>query len=139
MIVCLLTDMYGVYNMGTMYGLIITSWSIGMVIVGESFGGMQSVFYCQLRVLWGVAIAGCVLMLFVRTNSKDRFFRGYQLTIWNKVWIQWPMPAASSHVENDDDYHDIVLLSLDTKSSFMWSSESEMDAPHLPATRELTV
>ncbi|EQC37883.1 hypothetical protein SDRG_04904 [Saprolegnia diclina VS20] len=84
---------------------------------------MQSVFYCQLRVLWGVAIAGCVLMLFVRTNSKDRFFRGYQLTIWNKVWIQWPLPSTATSVSHDND---MVLLSPDNSPIFLWTSDAEM-------------
>ncbi|EQC37881.1 hypothetical protein SDRG_04902 [Saprolegnia diclina VS20] len=125
-IICLLTDMYGVYNVGTMYGLIITSWSIGMVIVGVSFAGEKQVFLRQLDALWVLAIAGSVFMLFVRTNSKDRFFRGYQLTIWNR------------HAD-DEDYHDMVLLSPDNGSSFMWSSESEMDLPHRSTARVQTV
>ncbi|KDO26382.1 hypothetical protein SPRG_08185 [Saprolegnia parasitica CBS 223.65] len=123
MIICLLTDMYGVYNMGTMYGLMISSWSIGMVIVGETFAGEQSVFYDQLRVLWGVAIAGCILMLFVRTNSKDRFFRGYQLTICNKIWIQWPLPSTATSASHDND---MVLLSPDNSPIFLWTSDAEM-------------
>ncbi|KDO26383.1 hypothetical protein SPRG_08186 [Saprolegnia parasitica CBS 223.65] len=141
-IICLLTDMYGVYNVGTMYGLIITSWSIGMVIVGMSFAGEKHVFLRQLDALWVLAIAGSVFMIFVRTNSKDRFYRGYQLTIWNKVWIQWPILVTSIHIlqrDDDDDYHDMVLLSPDAGSSFMWSSESEMDAPHRSTARVQTV
>ncbi|OQR98037.1 major Facilitator Superfamily (MFS) [Achlya hypogyna] len=134
LIICLLTDMYGVYNMGTMYGLIITSWSLGMVVVSESFSGDKDMFVTQIRALAAFAVAGSLLMVFVRTNSKDRFFRGYQLTVFDRVLVQLPWFSPTASV---DGYHDVVLLSPDRSSIFMWSSEDEMD--YRPNTRSLSV
>ncbi|CAK4103148.1 unnamed protein product, partial [Aphanomyces euteiches] len=89
----LLSDLFGVYNAGTMFGLILTSWSIGTlvlrVLLRES-SNMALELPSHLNALLIVSIVGCVIMGLVRSSSMDRFYRGYQLTICGKIIIQRP-------------------------------------------------
>ncbi|KAH9128113.1 hypothetical protein LEN26_009158, partial [Aphanomyces euteiches] len=89
----LLSDLFGVYNAGTMFGLILTSWSIGAlvlrVLLRES-SNMALELPSHLNALLIVSIVGCVIMGLVRSSSMDRFYRGYQLTICGKIIIQRP-------------------------------------------------
>ncbi|CAK4887790.1 unnamed protein product, partial [Aphanomyces euteiches] len=83
----LLADLFGLYNAGTMYGLILTTWCIGSLTMGFSQREMSNLAHHisnQLQVLLIVAIVGCVGMVLVRSSSMDRFYRGYQLTICGK-------------------------------------------------------
>ncbi|OQR95814.1 major Facilitator Superfamily (MFS) [Thraustotheca clavata] len=92
---CFLTDLYGVYNMGTMYGLILTSWSGGMLIVSLVFSGAKEDFVGQVELMWVLAIVGFALMIFVRTDNIDRFYYGYQFSICGKVIVQIPYPSRA--------------------------------------------
>ncbi|KDO18925.1 hypothetical protein SPRG_22359 [Saprolegnia parasitica CBS 223.65] len=93
---CFLTDLYGVYNMGTMYGLILMSWSIGMVVVRLVFSGLKSDFVDQVRLMWVLSIAGFVFMALVRTDNMDRFYLGYQYSVCGKIVIQRPYKKTAS-------------------------------------------
>ncbi|EQC27427.1 hypothetical protein SDRG_14753 [Saprolegnia diclina VS20] len=93
---CFLTDLYGVYNMGTMYGLILMSWSLGMVIVGLVFSGLKRDFVDQVRLMWILSLAGFVFMALVRTDNMDRFYHGYQYSICGKIIIQRPYKKSKN-------------------------------------------
>ncbi|OQS05340.1 Major Facilitator Superfamily (MFS) [Thraustotheca clavata] len=99
LIVCILADMYGVYNVGTMYGLILTSWSFGLVIVGLTIPSTAEAFVSEVHALFFIALTGLILMVFVRTNSRDRFYQGYRLTIWGKVVIDIPFIRSEVKME----------------------------------------
>ncbi|RLO04558.1 hypothetical protein DYB28_006406 [Aphanomyces astaci] len=85
--------MFGVFNTGTMYGLLLTSWSMGAtgwgLVAATDVVSNESVA-SQLWVLLVVAIVGVVVLPLVRTNTMDRFYRGYQLTMCDTVVIQMP-------------------------------------------------
>ncbi|CAK4532030.1 unnamed protein product [Aphanomyces euteiches] len=62
----LLADLFGLYNAGTMYGLILTTWCIGSLTMGFSQREMSNLAHHisnQLQVLLIVAIVGCVGMV----------------------------------------------------------------------------
>ncbi|KAF0715888.1 Aste57867_3110 [Aphanomyces stellatus] len=89
----LLTDMYGVYNTGTMHGVILTCWSLSAVVGGltftwifDSYGSAQKVDAYVFNFCWllYLAIAGTVLLPLVRTNPVDRFFPGYQYSLFGR-------------------------------------------------------
>ncbi|RHY64186.1 hypothetical protein DYB34_007026, partial [Aphanomyces astaci] len=89
----LVTDMFGVFNTGTMYGLLLTSWSMGAtgwgLVAATDVVSNESVA-SQLWALLVVAIVGVVVLPLVRTNTMDRFYRGYQLTMCDTVVVQVP-------------------------------------------------
>ncbi|KAG9400815.1 hypothetical protein AC1031_010253 [Aphanomyces cochlioides] len=89
----LLADLFGLYNAGTMYGLVLTSWCGGSLVIRSLLKESSSIALeipSHLKVLLIISIIGCVVMVFVRSSSMDRFYRGYQLTICGKVVIQRP-------------------------------------------------
>ncbi|KAG9400804.1 hypothetical protein AC1031_010242 [Aphanomyces cochlioides] len=95
----LVSDMFGVYNSGTMYGLILTSRAVGAVVVGFLLPSMQHTensIQDQFTFMFVFAIVGAAMMIFVRTNTMDRFFHGYQLTLCSKVVIQIPFRTSSA-------------------------------------------
>ncbi|CAK4269869.1 unnamed protein product [Aphanomyces euteiches] len=95
----LVCDMFGVYNAGTMYGLIMASRSIGAVVVGfilPSMSHTEKSIHIQLVAMFAFAAVAAVMMIFVRTNTMDRFFHGYQLTLFNKVVIQVPFRTSTA-------------------------------------------
>ncbi|CAK4832812.1 unnamed protein product, partial [Aphanomyces euteiches] len=88
-----LADLFGVYNAGTMYGLVLSSWIVSSLVIGSQerrVPDMAQNMAGQLQVLLIVTIVGCVVMVLVRSSSMDRFYRGYQLTICDKIVIQRP-------------------------------------------------
>ncbi|KAG9400807.1 hypothetical protein AC1031_010245 [Aphanomyces cochlioides] len=88
-----LADLFGVYNAGTMYGLVLSSWIIGSLVIGSEEWRVPDMAHNmadQLQVLLIVTIVGSVVMVLVRLSSMDRFYRGYQLTICDKIIIQRP-------------------------------------------------
>ncbi|EQC27431.1 hypothetical protein SDRG_14755 [Saprolegnia diclina VS20] len=87
---CFLTDLYGVYNMGTMYGLVLAGWSLGSVVVAARFSGDRTDYFDQVQLMWVLCLIGFCLMVFVRTDSMDRFYHGYQLSICGKTVLQIP-------------------------------------------------
>ncbi|KDO18927.1 hypothetical protein SPRG_15769 [Saprolegnia parasitica CBS 223.65] len=98
---CFLTDLYGVYNMSTMYGLVLAGWSLGSVVVAVRFSGDRTDYFDQVQLIWVLCLVGFCLMVFVRTDSMDRFYHGYQLSICGKTVLQIPFkrrPEASSTV-----------------------------------------
>ncbi|KAH9149601.1 hypothetical protein AeRB84_007392 [Aphanomyces euteiches] len=89
----LLADLFGVYNAGTMFGLILTSWCGGSLVMRSLLRESRKMALelpSHLRVLLILSIIGCAVMLLVRSSSMDRFYRGYQLTICGTVLIQRP-------------------------------------------------
>ncbi|KAH9181133.1 hypothetical protein AeNC1_016892 [Aphanomyces euteiches] len=88
-----LADLFGVYNAGSMYGLVLSSWIVSSLVIGSQerrVPDMAQNMAGQLQVLLIVTIVGCVVMVLVRSSSMDRFYRGYQLTICDKIVIQRP-------------------------------------------------
>ncbi|EQC36341.1 hypothetical protein SDRG_06446 [Saprolegnia diclina VS20] len=90
LIVCFLTDMYGVYHVGTMYGLVLMGWAVDQVVLGRAPLASPTDLAHHVELVWFISLGGLFLMWFVRTTSADRFYRGYQLTICGKVLIQRP-------------------------------------------------
>ncbi|OQS05338.1 Major Facilitator Superfamily (MFS) [Thraustotheca clavata] len=123
LIACFLTDMYGVYNMGTMYGLILTSWSIGLILVGVLFTDVLGP--AQLQVFWIISLVGLILMVFVRTVSIDRFYHGYQFSMCGRILLQIPFRTPNKQWRKGPNDRNAVLLTPDRGSFFMWSSDSE--------------
>ncbi|CAK4586414.1 unnamed protein product, partial [Aphanomyces euteiches] len=100
-----LTDMYGVYNSGTMHGIIFTAWSVCAIGGGLTFQhyfltitsafpidqlkqGMLAAYAFNFHWLFIVACIGCGLILFVRTNPVDRFFPGYQYSLCGRPVVR---------------------------------------------------
>ncbi|OQR83415.1 Major Facilitator Superfamily (MFS) [Achlya hypogyna] len=129
---CLLSDLYGVFNMGTMYGLILTSWCAGVIAVGAALSatdvGDAAALIRLLHALGGVLAAAWLLLWGVRTNSADRFFPGYQLSACGKVFVQLPFgrtaaPTLSDEVSSSTDARGlsvIVAKSPPRSSFFLW-------------------
>ncbi|CAK4809973.1 unnamed protein product [Aphanomyces euteiches] len=101
----LLTDMYGIYNTGTMHGIILTAWSICAVGGGLTFqhfflsikghppiDGVREAeiqaYMFNFQWLLGLVILGCALLPLVRTNPVDRFFPGYQYSLFGRPIIR---------------------------------------------------
>ncbi|KAG9415259.1 hypothetical protein AC1031_008704 [Aphanomyces cochlioides] len=95
----LLTEMYGLYNSGTMHGIILTATSICAIGGGLIFqtyflsiiskfptekivDGVIAAYEFNLHWLLVVACVGCALVPLVRTNPVDRFFPGYQYSLF---------------------------------------------------------
>ncbi|KDO25060.1 hypothetical protein SPRG_09198 [Saprolegnia parasitica CBS 223.65] len=103
---CLLSDLYGVFNMGTMYGLLLTSWCGGVIAVGlvltntdvADASALTGVLYALCYVLF----AAWMLLWLVRTSSTDRFFPGYQITACGCVLVQIPFRRNVSDTLRDD-------------------------------------
>ncbi|CAK4361440.1 unnamed protein product [Aphanomyces euteiches] len=85
-----LADLFGLYNAGTMYGLILTTCSIGSLLMGIEHRQEEHHSSDHFQILFILSIVGCVVMVLVRSSSMDRFYRGYQLTICDKIIIQRP-------------------------------------------------
>ncbi|KDO19192.1 hypothetical protein SPRG_15635 [Saprolegnia parasitica CBS 223.65] len=120
LIVCFLADMYGVYHVGTMYGLLSTSWGLDRALLGLAPLNVLHDLTSRLGLVWYCSLAGLFLMLFVRTDSKDRFYRGYQLTVCGKVLVQRPARRQVS----DDLKIGMMGVSSDPppQSFFLWDS-----------------
>ncbi|RHY25757.1 hypothetical protein DYB32_008118 [Aphanomyces invadans] len=108
LIQCFITDMFGVYHAGTMYGLIVTCWSLRAAIVGYGFADFhvsRESFLSQMQWMLVVVAIGWVALLLVRTNSIDRFFDGYKYSICGKVVVQFSFarrtPHGKPHVDSD--------------------------------------
>ncbi|RHY56952.1 hypothetical protein DYB30_006769 [Aphanomyces astaci] len=112
LIQCFVTDMFGVYHAGTMYGLVFTCWSLRSAIVGYGFADFQVTrvsFRNQMQWMLVVVVIGWVALLFVRTNSVDRFFYGYKYSVCGKVVVQI---AFHRHETTNDKDHDDSLTIL---------------------------
>ncbi|KAF0718409.1 Aste57867_1719 [Aphanomyces stellatus] len=108
LIPCFITDMFGVYHAGTMYGLALSCWSIRAVVVGYGFANFQITRESldnQLQWMFVLLAVGFVTSLFIRTNSSDRFFHGYQYSIAGHVFCQiaFARPMSDTYAEEDDD------------------------------------
>ncbi|KDO25059.1 hypothetical protein SPRG_09197 [Saprolegnia parasitica CBS 223.65] len=108
---CFLIDLYGVYNMGTMYGLIITSCSIGTIVLGfgtENTSLVDPVVLVEHLAFLGYwLIAVWFIMWLVRTSSDDRFFPGYQITLFDKVLVQIPFESLNDSMTVILPEHDL--------------------------------
>ncbi|KAG9400805.1 hypothetical protein AC1031_010243 [Aphanomyces cochlioides] len=119
----LIADMFGVYNAGTMYGLIMTSRSVGAVVVGfllPSMSHTEDAIHVQLVVMVAFVAFAAVMMVFVRTNPMDRFFHGYQLTLFNKVVIQIPC-RTNSDATNIEEIRKVAVSSAAIDAFFLIS------------------
>ncbi|EQC27460.1 hypothetical protein, variant [Saprolegnia diclina VS20] len=117
MAACLVTDLYGVYNVGTMYGLLLLYWAVGLASVGLTLSGSLAQFLSQMHSMVAVCCVGCALVCLVRTSSSDRFYKGYQFTLCRKPIVQIPFSHPSAPT-------DAVLVSTPGRSSFfMWDSD----------------
>ncbi|KDO25061.1 hypothetical protein SPRG_09200 [Saprolegnia parasitica CBS 223.65] len=116
MVACLVTDLYGIYNVGTMYGLVLLYWAVGLASVGLSFSGSAAQFLSQMDSMVAVCCIGCALTCLVRTSSSDRFYKGYQFSIGRKPILQIPF----SHPTPTDA---VLVVSPDRSSFFMWDSD----------------
>ncbi|KAG9400752.1 hypothetical protein AC1031_010191 [Aphanomyces cochlioides] len=104
---CLVSDLFGVYNSSTIYGLTMSSRAIGAAVLGFMFPTMQPTeasLHDQFLAMLVLSAVGFVTMFFVRTNSVDRFYHGYRLTICGTTVFQVsfrrklpPTEASSTH------------------------------------------
>ncbi|KAG9415251.1 hypothetical protein AC1031_008695 [Aphanomyces cochlioides] len=102
----LLTDMYGVYNSGTMHGIILTAWSICAIGGGLTFqhyffkikdsypmeqmrDGEIAAYIFNFHWLLVIACIALALVPLVRTNPVDRFYPGYQYSICGRPLIRF--------------------------------------------------
>ncbi|KAF0720373.1 Aste57867_348 [Aphanomyces stellatus] len=130
---CFITDMFGVYHAGTMYGLALTCWSIRAVIVGYGFASFQvarASLNNQLQWMLALVTVGFVASLFIRTNSSDRFFHGYQYSIGGHVVFQYAFARPASDTAASDDDSSITILdrhhsssSPSTEGFMLWQGE----------------
>ncbi|EQC27463.1 hypothetical protein SDRG_14786 [Saprolegnia diclina VS20] len=128
---CFLIDLYGVYNMGTMYGLIITSCSLGIVLIGFASANTALinpvVLVDHLAFMGYWLIASWFLMWLVRTSSDDRFFPGYQITLFNKVLVQIPFESLKDSMTVILPEHDLSSpLHQRAASFYQWESHDEV-------------
>ncbi|KAF0720375.1 Aste57867_350 [Aphanomyces stellatus] len=110
---CFITDMFGAYHAGTMYGLALTCWSIRAVVVGYGFASFQvtrSSLGNQFQWMLVLLVVGFVAALFIRTNSSDRFFHGYQYSIGGRVICQFAFARPTSDTYAIEDVEDGVTI-----------------------------
>ncbi|KAF0703782.1 Aste57867_7540 [Aphanomyces stellatus] len=116
----LITDMFGVYHAGTMYGLVLTSRAITSSIVGfRAAVSSADDVKLQFGIMFVAVLIGFVMMVFVRTNSMDRFYHGYQLTLFGRVLIQIPF-----RLRPEADTNDMAILAPND-SFFLWDKQSQ--------------
>ncbi|KAG9400851.1 hypothetical protein AC1031_010291 [Aphanomyces cochlioides] len=102
---CFVTDMFGVYHAGTIYGLAMTCWSIRAVVAGnalDTFELTRDSMASQFQWMLLLTAFGWLAIFFVRTNSIDRFFYGYQLTLCNKTIFQFAFRRDTSATIDED-------------------------------------
>ncbi|KAF0720374.1 Aste57867_349 [Aphanomyces stellatus] len=110
---CFITDMFGVYHAGTMYGLALSCWSIRSVVAGYGFASFQvtrSSLGIQFQWMLVLLVVGFVAALFIRTNSSDRFFHGYQYSIGGRVICQFAFARPTSDTYAIEDVEDSVTI-----------------------------
>ncbi|EQC36334.1 hypothetical protein SDRG_06439 [Saprolegnia diclina VS20] len=127
LLVCFLADMFGVYHVGTMYGLSSLLWVVGQGILLAFGVDSTAVIGRQVLLFWYLSLAGLVLMLLVRTNSSDRFYRGYQFTVCGKVFVRRPWSAMRDIHHTMDVYADVPDANHGRVSMpYLWSSSSSL-------------
>ncbi|KDO25078.1 hypothetical protein SPRG_09218 [Saprolegnia parasitica CBS 223.65] len=124
LIVCFLTDMYGVYNMGTMFGFAWSIWATVLLFVAPLV--KAGVDGDTLRVFWALCLAGLVLLAFVRTTSRDRFYDGYRLSLCGKSVVDLPFGARNDDdaLENDE-LRPPTIMSPERGSFFIYEIDSD--------------
>ncbi|RHY37967.1 hypothetical protein DYB38_013881 [Aphanomyces astaci] len=135
LIPCFITDMFGVYNAGTMYGVIWTCWTLGAVVSGYFLSNqLFSVESVCDQLYWMLILTGvgCGMMIFVRTNSMDRFFCGYQFSAFGKVLVQVPfqLPPRDTILDLDRENHSVVTMLTPTSQGsdrglILWNAETD--------------
>ncbi|KAH9158013.1 hypothetical protein AeNC1_019198, partial [Aphanomyces euteiches] len=120
MIPSLLTDMFGVFNSGTMHGIILTAWSIGAIGGGLTFqhyffkikdsypieqmrDGEIAAYIFNFHWLMVIACIALALVPLVRTNPVDRFYPGYQFSIFGRPLIRFTKDYRSEPVQRLTD------------------------------------
>ncbi|EQC36335.1 hypothetical protein SDRG_06440 [Saprolegnia diclina VS20] len=127
LIVCLLTDMFGVYHVGTMYGLSSMTWAIGQGLLVVTTAKNVAALAFQVQLLWWLSLIGLVALLFVRTDSADRFYRGYRFTVCGKVVVQRPRKSWQPHRQGTWDLYTDVPDGIEvmrTSMPYLWPSLS---------------
>ncbi|POM66146.1 Major Facilitator Superfamily (MFS) [Phytophthora palmivora] len=95
------TEMFGVYNIGPMHGIILTSLAFGAVVGGITFNnayngkiadGMSvgEAYIDNIQVIFVIVCIGFVVLFLVRTNVEDRFEPGYHYSVCGKRVISIP-------------------------------------------------
>ncbi|CAK4086794.1 unnamed protein product [Aphanomyces euteiches] len=116
---CLVSDLFGVYNSGTIYGLTMSSRAIGAAVLGFMFPTTrptEASLHDQFLAMLVLSAVGFVTMFFVRTNSVDRFYHGYRLTICGLTVFQVSFrrklpPTEASSTHRMVPGHDFFLVS----------------------------
>ncbi|EQC36338.1 hypothetical protein SDRG_06443 [Saprolegnia diclina VS20] len=106
LLVCHLTDLFGVYHVGTMYGLSSITWAIAQSLLVATSGNDTAALAYQVRLLGWLSLLGLVALLFVRADSADRFYRGYRFTLCGKVVVQRPWQEPPQRQGTFDIYTD---------------------------------
>ncbi|RHY66794.1 hypothetical protein DYB34_003594 [Aphanomyces astaci] len=148
LIPCFITDMFGVYNAGTMYGVIWTCWTLGAVLSGYFLSNqLFSVESVCDQLYWMLILTGvgCGMMIFVRTNSMDRFFCGYQFSAFGKVLVQVPfqLPPRDTILDLDRENHSVVTMLTPTSQDsdrglILWNAETDGKDHENQAQREFS-
>ncbi|KDO26075.1 hypothetical protein SPRG_08436 [Saprolegnia parasitica CBS 223.65] len=126
LLVCFLADMFGVYHVGTMYGLSSLLWAISQGILLAFAVDSTSEIGRQVLLFWYLSLLGFGFMLLVRTNSSDRFYRGYQFTMCGKVLVRRPW-RRTHDVHTMDFYADVPDMNQGRASMpYLWSSSSSL-------------
>ncbi|KAJ1946465.1 hypothetical protein GGF37_001152 [Kickxella alabastrina] len=120
MIPAFLSDMFGISNMSSCHGIILTGWSITSISGGLAFtnsinahinhGGKPydtDIYFVNFMWMLALVVIGFVCCLFVRASIRDRMFPALpgqimRMRIFGRVFrIQWIYKAAHSE---DLDY-----------------------------------
>ncbi|OQR92901.1 Major Facilitator Superfamily (MFS) [Achlya hypogyna] len=90
----LCTDLYGVYNTGTMFGCLLTCSSLTGLVGGAAFThyfgcwrtsyGLVEAYAMSLHRIHGIVLSGLLFVCLVRTNPVDRFQIGYSACWWRR-------------------------------------------------------
>ncbi|KDO17955.1 hypothetical protein SPRG_16646 [Saprolegnia parasitica CBS 223.65] len=73
LLVCHLTDLFGVYHIGTMYGLSSMTWAVGQGLLLATTGNDMTALAFQAQLLWWLSLGGLLMMFFcARRLSRPR-------------------------------------------------------------------
>ncbi|OQS06346.1 Major Facilitator Superfamily (MFS) [Thraustotheca clavata] len=108
---CFLCDMFGVYNVAALHGIILSSWSIAAIAGGLTFTfeidhaknsrlDTLTTYEGALQIFLVGAGIGIAALILVRTNPVDRFATKYQISFANhRIFPWWRHDEPTSHIE----------------------------------------
>ncbi|CAK4722085.1 unnamed protein product [Aphanomyces euteiches] len=111
---CFVTDMFGVYHAGTMYGLAMTCWSIRAVVAGYALDTFE---------LTRTSMASQFQWMLVLT-ADNRFFYDYQLTLCNKTICQFAFCRDASATIDEDSVTIMGRQDRDAQGFVLWHGDS---------------